>query len=212
MTPADMTPRADQAAQAGSRVPSPDGAVAMFGPSPPQAVSVARVGNLRWTEVQVFATVGSWVTSTPEHDVRVALAGMARHAAWRASALADRLPVVGALAATVVTVPRHGDLVAVMDQVAGLGSTADRLTVLGDVVLAGLHASSSALLETLSPVADASLLRVLPMVMDDLSRDREAATTLVARPDSAGNVAGDGSSASPTAAAVAAALADAGGW
>jgi hypothetical protein len=204
-----MTPGADQADQAGQaehRVPSSDGVTVMFGPSPPQAVSVARVGNLRWAELQVFATVGSWVTSTPEHDVRVALAGMARHAAWRASALADRLPVVGALAASVVTVPRHHDLVALVGQVVGLGSTADRLTVLGDVMLAGLHASSSALLETLSPVADAPLLRVLPMVMDDLSRDRTAVATLVARPDIAGNVAGGG------AAAVAAALADAGGW
>jgi len=186
----------------------------VFGPSPPQAVSVARVGNLRWAELQVFTVVGSWVASTPEHEVRIALAGVSRHAAWRATVLADRLPAVGALATDVVTVPRHDDLVLVIGQMAALDATADRLAVLGDVVLAGLEVSVSALLGTLSPVADASALRALPMVIQDLNRDRATVSGLLSRADADADAdpgvdAGAGAGA---ASGIAAALGAAGGW
>jgi len=187
-----------------SRRPSLDGSEVVCGPSPPQAVSVTRVGNLRWTELQVFSVVGSWVVSTPGHEGRVVLAGVSRHAAWRAALLADRLPRVGALAVDVVTMPRDDGLVAVVEQLAAVDSTADRLAVLGDVVLGGLASAASALLATLSPVADAPLLRALPMVIDDLNRDRAVVSGLV--------VGLDGGTGSPTVAAVATALDGAGGW
>jgi hypothetical protein len=196
----------------------PDGA--LFGPSPPQAVSVARVGNLRWAELQAFAVVGSWVSTTPEHAVGVALDGISRHAAWRAAQLADRLPVVGALAAEVVTVPRDNGLVGVVQGLAALDATAARLAALDEVVLAGLAASGSALLATLSPVADAPLLRVLPMVISDLDRDRDIVARLRAdvlaselADERADEPAGTANGpAGSDARSLGAALADAGGW
>jgi hypothetical protein len=186
----------------------------LFGPSPPQTESVTRLGNLRWAELQVFAVVGSWVAVTPDseasesqasgHEVRVALSGMSRHAAWRARMLGDRLPVVGALAADVVTVARHDDLAAVVAQMAAVAATADRLAVLGEVVLSGLVSSSAALLDTLSPVADAPAMRILPMLIDDLNRDRAVVASLMAQ-------LGMGSGG-PVTAQLADALGDAGGW
>lgn len=180
----------------------------VFGPSPPQAVSMARVGNLRWAELQAFAVVGSWVMTTPEHDVRVAMDAVSRHAAWRAQMLADRLPAVGALAVDVVTVPRHAGLVAVVEEMAIVQSTADRLAVL-DVVIAGLVEATSTLIDTLSPVADAPLLRALPMVVADLRRDGAAVAALRADADN-GSDASDASDASVT--MLSSRLVDVGGW
>lgn len=171
---------------------------------------MARVGNLRWAELQVFAVVGSWVVTTPEHEARVALDAVSRHAAWRAGMLAERLPQVGALASGVVTEARNDDVVAAVEEMAAVQSTPDRLVVLGDVMLGGLVASSLALVDTLSPVADAPLLRVLPMLIDDLGRDHALVSNLMADNVVAGGPAGHagGSIASRLALAVDAA----GGW
>ncbi len=185
------------------------GGEVVFGPSPPQAVSMARVGNLRWAELQAFAVVGSWVVTTPEHDVRVALDAVSRHAAWRAQMLGDRLPTVGALAVDVVTVPRHAGLVAVVEEMATVQSTADRLAVLDDVMIAGLVEATTTLIDTLSPVADAPLLRALPMVVADLRRDGAVVAALRADAD---NGSGGSDASDASAALVSSPLVDLGGW
>lgn len=143
----------------------------MIGPSPPQAVSVGRLGSLRWAELVAFAVAGGWVTSTPEPAARVALAAASRHAARRAGVVADRLPTAGALEASVVTVPAHPGLVEVVADLEVLASTADRLAVLGDVVLGGIADALDAFVPTLSPVADATSMRTLPPLVDDLRAD-----------------------------------------
>ena len=147
---------------------------AVIGPSPPQAVSVRRLGALRWAELVVFAVAGSWMPSTPEPAARVALAGVSRHAARRAGVVGDRLPTAGALEASVVTVPADPGLVAVVADLEVLVPTADRLAVLGDVVLGGIADALDALVRTLSPVADATSLRTLPPLVDDLRADAAA--------------------------------------
>ncbi len=151
---------------------APGGSV--IGPSPPQAVSVARLGGLRWADLVVFAVAGGWVTSTPEPAARVALAGVSRHAARRAGVLGDRLPTAGALEASAVTVPADPGLADVVADLESLVPTADRLAVLGQVVLSGIADALDALVGTLSPVADATSLRTLPPLVDDLRTDAAA--------------------------------------
>lgn len=147
----------------------PEGVLA--GPSPPQAVSVARLGGLRWAELAIFAVAGDWVRSTPEPAARVALAGVSRHAARRAAVIADRLPSVGALAAPVVTVPRSAALADAVTDMAEITGTGDRLALLGEFVLPGVAEDLAALLASLSPVADATCLRTLPPLVTGLRSD-----------------------------------------
>lgn len=154
----------------------------VIGPSPPQALSVARLGALRWAELSVFALAGGWVTETPEPEARVVLAGVSRHAARRAGVLGDRLPTAGALEASVVTLPSAPELAEILRAIEVLEGTADRLAALGEVVLPGIADALASLIATLSPVADATSLRTLPPLVGDLGADgaalRRCATAL----------------------------------
>ena len=143
----------------------------MIGPSPPQADTVAALGALRWAELSVFALAGGWVPTTDEPEARVVLAGVSRHAARRAGVIGDRLPPEGALEASIVTVPASPVLADVVGEVAGLVDDAERLTVLGEVLLAGIADALDGLVATLSPVADATCLRVLPPLVADARND-----------------------------------------
>jgi len=176
----------------------------LIGPSPPQAVTVPRLGSLRWAELVVFAVAGGWVGSTAEAAPRVALAAVSRHAARRADVLADRLPSAGPFEASVVTAPAADALVDLAADLETLDSTFDRLVVLGDVVLPGIAESLESLVATLSPVADATSLRTLPPLVVDLRADAHALRTCVR--------ASWGDAASATVGAFAERLASAGGW
>ena len=143
----------------------------VVGPSPPQALSVGRLGALRWAELAVFALAGGWVTSTPEPTACVAFAGVSRHAARRAGVLGDRLPPAGPLEASVVTVPASPALAGIVADLEGLAATGDRLVALGEVVLPGIADALESLVRTLSPVADATSLRYLPPLVDALRAD-----------------------------------------
>lgn len=201
---------------AAERFDSASGTAAMsagsvVGPSPPQSVTVARLGALRWAELVVFAVAGSWVPSTPEPAARIALAGVSRHAARRAGVLGDRLPTAGPLHAGAVTVPASPALLGVaadLDEVVG---TVERLAVLGGVVLPGIGEALEELLGSLSPVADATSLRTLPPLLDDLRSDAAALDRCAGEPGlGAAGVGGD--VRGDAAAGIAARVAAAGGW
>lgn len=154
----------------------------VIGPSPPQAVSVARLGALRWAELAVFALAGGWVTTTTEPEARVLLAGVSRHAARRAGVIGDRLPTAGALEASVVTLPPAPEFADIVGAIELLEGTADRLAALAEVVLPGIADAVASLVSSLSPIADATSLRTLPPLVDDLRLDasglRECAAAL----------------------------------
>lgn len=143
----------------------------MFGPSPPQAVTVPRLGQLRWAELQVFAVAGRWSGDDPDPAAAVAFGAVSMHAAWRARTIGDRLPPAGHLNVAVVTVAASPGLGSVVADLAALTATADRVAVLAEVVLPALASAVGDLLATLSPVADAPSLRALPLVVDDVNRD-----------------------------------------
>lgn len=151
----------------------------MFGPSPPQAVTVPRLGQLRWAELQVFAVAGRWAADDPHPPAAVAFAAVSQHAAWRARTIGDRLPPAGHLNAGVVTVAASSGLEAVVAELSALDRTGDRVAVLGEVVLPALASAVGGLLATLSPVADAPSLRALPLVVDDANRDRALLSAVV---------------------------------
>lgn len=141
------------------------------GPSPPQVVAVGRLGALRWAELAVFAVAGSWVPSTDDAATRVVLAGVSRRAARRAAIIGDRLPTAGTLEASIVTVPASPDLLDVVADLERLDGAPARAAALGAVVLPGIADALEALLQTFSPVADATSLRTLPPLVTELRVD-----------------------------------------
>jgi hypothetical protein len=141
-------------------------------PSPPQHVTVPRLGNLRWAELRAFELFGQWVVDTGDDEVGVAFANASRHAAARARLLADRLPSAGNLRADEVTRPSSDQFAAVVEELAAAETPAARLA--GAVALLdSLAAAVDALLPTLSAVADGPSLRALPLVRADLDAERQ---------------------------------------
>ena len=63
------------------------------GASLPWDVTAALVGEYRWIETKLFATLGGWVTDMPVAGVQVHLDAQSMRHAWHADLFADRLPV-----------------------------------------------------------------------------------------------------------------------
>jgi len=132
---------------------------------------MGRLGNLRWAELALFGVLGSWAANEDDDATRLVLAPAARHAAWRAEQLADRLPREGHLEVNTVTQPAHPDLEEVVAGLAGVSGSAQRLVVAFEVALPALAASVTDLASQLAPVADAPSLRTLPVLAADIDRD-----------------------------------------
>lgn len=154
------------------------GMVVLFGPSPPQHHTMARLGQLRWAELQLFAVTGAWVVDHPEPPVASVLATCSHHAAWRARQLLDRLPDAGHLRASEVTLPPTPEHAELVEGVAAIGPGPDRLWALATVWLEPLADAVGAAGVGLSPVADGPTMRTLDMLGRDLRRDAVAVAQL----------------------------------
>lgn len=148
--------------------------------SPPQHVTMGRLGNLRWAELALFGVLGSWAANEDDDATRLVLEPAARHAAWRAAQLADRLPPEGHLKVNTVTQPAHPDLEEVVAGLVGVSGSAERLVVAFEVVLPALAASVTGLASQLAPVADAPSLRILPVLAADIDRDCRSGSAVLA--------------------------------
>lgn len=182
--------------------------------SPPQHVTMSRLGNLRWAELALFGVLGSWAANEDDDATRLVLEPAARHAAWRAVQLADRLPREGHLEVNTVTQPAHPDLVDVVAGLAGVSGSAQRLVVAFEVALPALAASVTGLASQLAPVADAPSLRILPVLAADIDRDCRSGGAVLAGVLDGGRGSSDAGRVDPG--AIAAAHRDvleaAGGW
>jgi hypothetical protein len=174
---------------------------AVAGASLPWDVTAALVGEYRWIETALFATVGAWVTDIPIAGVQVHLDAQSMRHAWHAELFADRLPVRAGVDPDVMTRPSAAAaaLFAALDGIEvpaeGPGSTwppADRerpprpgalprLAGLYRVVLPRLVTTYTRHLEMVAPVADAPLARALRLVQRDSVDDWMDGERLVQR-------------------------------
>jgi len=67
----------------------PDGAAVAL----PLETTAALVGEYRWIETTLYATLGAWVSDLPLAGVQVLLDAQSMRHAWHAELFADRLPV-----------------------------------------------------------------------------------------------------------------------
>jgi len=65
----------------------------LSGASLPWDVTAALIGEYRWIETTLFATLGGWVGDMPVAGVQVHLDAQSMRHAWHAELFADRLPV-----------------------------------------------------------------------------------------------------------------------
>ena len=171
------------------------------GASLPLETTAALVGEYRWIETTLYATLGAWVSDLPLAGVQVRLDAQSMRHAWHAELFGDRLPVRAAVDPDALTgpSPAAAALFAALDGIevpeVGPGSSwppADRvpaprpgalprLAGLYRVVLPRLVTTYTRHLQVAAPVADAPLRRALRLVLRDEVEDWLAGERLVQR-------------------------------
>jgi hypothetical protein len=135
--------------------------------------SARRIGHHAWIEQSLFATLGAWVSSTPEPAAKALLAELSLHHAWRAQLWDGLLPAVPHLAADDLVVSPTGD--DAFPAPPSDGSTAARLAWLCDEELPALLDRYADHLARTTPVTDGPTIRVLGLVTADVGRDLDGA-------------------------------------
>jgi hypothetical protein len=159
-----------------------------------------RLGAYRWVELRLFELMGGWVTTTPELEVKLALATQCSHHAWHAELWLARLPVTAELTVEGLTVPATAAVADLLAAVAGDGSpgvssgggtpgvssgggtpglTVERLVGVYRVLVPRLIAAYSFHLDHASLVADAPVIRALKFALSDELEDWRAGEALL---------------------------------
>ena len=167
----------------------------------PLDTTAALVGEYRWIEATLFATLGAWVTDLPLAGVQVLLDAQSMRHAWHEELFAERLPVRAGADPDGLTTPSPATaaLFAALDGIevpeVGPGSSwppADRagaprpgalprLAGLYRVVVPRLVTTYTRHLRVTVPVADGPLRRALRLVLRDEVEDWLAGERLVQR-------------------------------
>ena len=140
------------------------------------------VGHYSWIEHRVFEVAGAWAGvpggDGPAAEVRVWCAAVSRRHGELARAWAERLPVrAGAYPAALVVAP-PGRLAEAFETLGALADPVAGAAVLAGNVLAGLDNLYARLLETASPVSEASVAEVLVAARHALAGERASAAAL----------------------------------
>jgi hypothetical protein len=163
--------------------------------------TAALVGEYRWIENALYATLGEWVTDMPVAAVQVHLDGQSLRHAWHAELWADRLPVLAGADPAGLTTPSaisavtFAALNGVSPSIDGPGATwppADeaspgrpgalpRLAGLYRVVMPRLVTSYERHLRAADGVTDGPVARALRLVLNDEIEDWHTGERLVQR-------------------------------
>ena len=128
-----------------------------------------QLGAWCWLERRLFEVVGGWVATTPEAEVKVHLASVCHHHAWRAELIDRLLPraYAGPLE-DLVRAPADGSVV---DRMATLEVSVERLAALYRVVLPRALASYRSYLEGCNPATDGPSIRTVRIITTDVRDD-----------------------------------------
>jgi len=144
------------------------------------ALSVAergrRIATFRFVEVRLMEIAAAWTPSTPEMEVKVLLGRHIWDFAQHADALGKRtfelrLPLQHSQ-------PPSEAYAGLIEDLARLDATPERLSVLYDAVLPGLERRYDGYAAEADPVLDAPSLVILERVRQDLARQRVEADRL----------------------------------
>ena len=127
--------------------------------------TVRRLGWYRWVELRLYEAMGAWVDSIAEFDVRLAVGRACSPHAWHASVWLERLPV--GQDPDALTQPADERVRALLDGVASVSGTLERLVGAYRVVVPRLVAAYTAHLHHTSAAADGPTARALGLVLAD---------------------------------------------
>lgn len=145
--------------------------------------TAARLGTLRWVELEIHRVLGSNVQRIADSASKLAVADWSEHHAWHAELLEARMPTVRELSPerqTAPTAPAR-TLIAGFEGIdtADPAGVRGLITVYARVVLPQLLAAYVTVRCGSSPVADAPALRSIGFITDDLTADLVAASTRI---------------------------------
>ena len=144
--------------------------------------SARRLGAYRWVELRLFEVTGGWVTAVPELEVKLTLATLSSHHAWRADLWLEWLPATAELTVDGLTVPATDAVAGLLDAVARPaepGLTIEKLVGVYRVVIPRTIAAYSFHLTHTSTVADAPVIRALRFALGDEMEDWRAGEALL---------------------------------
>lgn len=152
--------------------------------------SANRVGHYRWLEAALFEVLGQWSAEVGPDEARIVFRESSYHHAWHVQLWDERLSALGVADPSPLTVPPGGGGSALMADLRSMGfaeagpfpgtgpvttggllAAAERLAAVFRVVLPRLLTACGAHLSAASPVSDGPLLRVLRIVVADLTSD-----------------------------------------
>jgi len=140
------------------------------------------VGHYCWIEHRVFEVAGAWAGvpggDGPAAEVRVWCAAVSRRHGELARAWAERLPVRAGVDPAALVVAPPGRLAEAFEALGALADPMAGAAVLAGSVLAGLDNLYARLLETASPVTEASAAEVLVAARHVLAGERASAAAL----------------------------------
>jgi hypothetical protein len=125
------------------------------------------VGGYRWVEMRLFETLGGWVTSVPELDVKLHLGTRCYHHAWHAQLWQERLPTLAGADPEQLTAPSGGAVSSLVAALTRAEGTIEKLVGVYRVLVPRKVAAYTAHLERASPVCDAPVMRALRLVLAD---------------------------------------------
>jgi|SRR5579862_5111599 len=120
-----------------------------------------RLGACRWVELRLYETMGGWVPSIPELDVRLAVGSACAAHAWHAEQLGQAAP------APAPPAPADDGAEALLDAVAAADGTLERLVGAYRVVVPRLVAAYTAHLNHTSAASDGPVARALGRALAD---------------------------------------------
>ncbi len=151
-------------------------------------VTAALVGEYRWIESTLYATLGSWVVDMPIPAVQLQVDAQSMRHAWHAELWAERLPVLAGVDAERLSVPSRPTqaLFAALqgeELPGGEGppGALPRLAALYRVVLPRLVTSYVRHQRVASPITDGPVARALRLVLNDETDDWHTGERLVQR-------------------------------
>jgi hypothetical protein len=146
------------------------------------------LGSYRWIERRLFQVYGGWVAHEAVDEARVFYDVQSQEHAWHADLWEERLPVLDGVDPDALTIPPTVGVDSMLNAVAGgvtpgdlptgttgeapavnagSGGTLLRLVSMARVVLPRLVAGYTRHLRAAGPVADASVIRALRLVLRD---------------------------------------------
>jgi hypothetical protein len=129
--------------------------------------SAARLGACRWLEARRFEVLGGWVLSVPEPDAKLLFARHSVHHGWHAELLAGCLPSTKDHDPDRSTAPPRSGVAALLDELAGLTGTLDRLVAVYQLLGPEQISTYDRFLDATNPATDAAVRRVVRIVVQD---------------------------------------------